>query len=485
MRTLVAAGSLLLAACAHAPTLGFRCPTHGGPAWREVTTEHVTLTTDLGSRDAQKLARELERTRAMVLAAMFRTPPPLPGRIEAVAFRNRTEFAEFALPGAGAYFLVTSEGDGLLVLPGQMGWEARAVLAHEITHHVLAQVFARQPRWFAEGMATFLETLGEEGLGAKATIGEIPRTRRAYARDEIAPLLRDEVPYLVRSQYETSWTLVHWLYTRQPKAFGDLQQRFARAEDPLAAWRAALPEYDPDDPAGLARLDRALREHLTERRIIVREIEVDVTPVVKERVLSPADAHALRVRLWPMRRPSADGSEALRAELDELVAEDPAHPAAVRARGRPGPPARADARGSVAAYPDDWRAHAVLADALVEQEEAAERLAARRRAAELAPTEPRALRALALELVEAGRADEAIGVALQSARLSPSTPVTHLAVATALAAAARCGEIAAPVRRAADVMPERAPLEDRRAVLEIGEELARRCRTGDGAAPAR
>src|SRR5512133_1602503 len=137
-------------ACARAPRRGddFVCPARGGPAWTELTTPHFTVASDLRPAHARRIATELEGIRAWVIAALLPGEGrDIPGRVRVVAFRSTGEFDTFAPPGLRAYFTHDGLGEAVIVMTGEMGGEARLVLAHELAHHALRQVYPRQPRW--------------------------------------------------------------------------------------------------------------------------------------------------------------------------------------------------------------------------------------------------------------------------------------------------------------------------------------------------
>jgi len=73
--------------CATVPA----CPAKGGPAWRELTSEHFVLRTDLQQEAAQMVLRHLEDARAAMLAVVWPRAPELRGRIDAFALASAAE----------------------------------------------------------------------------------------------------------------------------------------------------------------------------------------------------------------------------------------------------------------------------------------------------------------------------------------------------------------------------------------------------------
>jgi tetratricopeptide (TPR) repeat protein len=478
--------ALALGACA-ARTRVFRCPAHGGPAWRELASDHFVVRTDLPAREAASLVGRFERMRAAVAAALPGATPA-PGRVEVIAFRTREEYAPFAPDGAEGYYLRSEGGPPRIVLSADLGEDQRVLLAHELTHHFLAGALLRQPRWFAEGLAVYMESLGDTGGRGLLEIGAPSPARLGWARRWPVPV-KDVLAWDGTAEgrpaldyYAASWLLVHWLSHRRPDAFEDLQRRLAVGERPDGAWAAALPDLDPRREGALAALDAELARYAAgELERHRREVEIPVAVGYFERAVPAAEVHAVRLALWG--HGPKKGVPALRAEVEEALEEDPAHPIALQYRAEldGADPVRL-ARASIAAHPDDPRAWTFLAHALQGKEARGEREAAYRRAVELAPGNAAALHNLAQDLLAQGRSGEALPVARKATQLAPWSPPLLDGYAAALADVGRCAEAIPVQERAIDVLPDRATDAARRA---FGERLARYAQQCRVAAEAR
>jgi hypothetical protein len=362
----------LLSACASTKPHVFVCPAKGGPAWREVTTEHFVLQTDLGSAEAGRLARELEGMRAAVLLALFRSPPPIPGRVRVVAFRHPAEFHLFAPAGARAFFTSSDLSEPLVALPAPYGSAHEAVLAHELAHYVANWVFPRQPRWFAEGIAALVEPLADKGIETRPTVGKITGSRIAGARRrhvDARELLAWDGSATDSGFHDWSAVLVQYLLSQESAGFVELQRRFARAQDPGAAWREVFPQWDPDRPGAIERLDAILRDHVQNGRWTARVVDPKISAESSERPLAAGEVHAIRLALARGEGASEallkEAHRSLIGEIDEALAEDPAHPLALRARTElDGGDARPVARRAAERNPGDVRAWLWLADVL-------------------------------------------------------------------------------------------------------------------------
>jgi tetratricopeptide (TPR) repeat protein len=256
------------------------------------------------------------------------------------------------------------------------------------------------------------------------------------------------------SRYATSWALVHLLLHRRPEAFAAYQARLARGEDPDAAWRAELPEWDPATPGALAALDRTLAAYV---RGPLEGAPHPAPPgadlVGSEQLMPSVEVHALRLALWS--HGPEQGQAALRAEVAEALREDPDHPVALQVEAELAhADARPFARAAVRAHPDDPRAWTFLGSALDAASEQAEREAAYRRAADLAPDNAAALVNLVRALLAGGRSGEALPHARRAAALAPWSPPVLDAYAATLSDLGRCAEAIPIQQRALEVLPE-------------------------------
>jgi tetratricopeptide (TPR) repeat protein len=483
-RLVAALAVLLTSSPTHAGPPKFRCQARGGTAWRELRTEHFLVETDLPSGKARELARELEMMLSAVRHGLFRAPPPMPGTIRVVALRSGEDFDLFAPERADAFYARSRWGEPVIVLPGVFGEVQRIVIAHELTHHVLARGFARQPLWFSEGTATFMETVGSSGPGSTPTMGGVPQWR-----------YRSVFPYhggigavlvakgrLELKQYGLAWALVHFLRNRHPQELGELMLGFARGQDPTIAWREVFPQWDPTTTGGAERLDDAIGRYLKSGRFGYRDVKLPPVTEAVERAMSASEAHAVRLSLpWLNRGKPFRLADRL-PEADEALAEDPANvdALAIVARARP-EEALAAARRAVQLRPGDARAWMHLSERLP-KDDAVGREEALRRAVQVAPESAMALNNLAWELLGSGRSGEALPLARKAALLAPWDAATLDTLAGVHADLGQCDEALTTQRRAIDVLPEAASAENR---LELTERLAqfeRQCRIVPAAA---
>jgi tetratricopeptide (TPR) repeat protein len=268
-------------------------------------------------------------------------------------------------------------------------------------------------------------------------------------------------PGVLAPYYDAAWLLVHYLVNEHPEALSAFEARLAGAEDPDEAFVAAFPQWNPAVPGALDLLDGELDGWARNGRLDAKPVHVESHPSIVVQPLDPAEVHAIRLLLWAGGNPR-EGDEALqRAELDEGLAEDPAHPVLLRQLAtRDGLDPLPLARLSVKGRPGDSRSWTFLAENLP-PEAVAEREAALRRAAELAPRNPLALAALAEMLLEAGRSGEALPPARQAVQLGPFSSDVLDTYAAVVADLGNCPQAMLASRRALDVFPEDGLPEDR------------------------
>ncbi len=109
-----------------------------------------------------------------------------------------------------------------------------------------------QPAWFAEGLATYLETVSYDRSTHQAVLGRPPADHVSWLRGT-GVMIRSERLFAASrpdhddmretmSFYSSSWLLVHYLLNRESERFGDFQRRLARLEEWHDAWQASFGE---------------------------------------------------------------------------------------------------------------------------------------------------------------------------------------------------------------------------------------------------
>jgi tetratricopeptide (TPR) repeat protein len=454
----------------------FKCSARGGPEWREYRSKHFLLDTDLSRDSAALQIKDLERLYAMVLQAMIGEQVELPGRSRVIGFGNQAQFQESGKDYAG-YHTITPLQQSLIVIPvGGLKANPETV-AHELVHHLSWFLFARQPRWFSEGLAQFIQTVASEMIGNEPTmrtgshmvrgathlqggVGVIPQEAR-YALAQTAPVKMKELltwrglegAEAERAYYVQSWLLYHWLWNNRSKGFTEFQGRLSAAEDPSSAWRASFPDFDPLKPGTLESLDKALERYRNSARYVFYRVNGEGDATFVESKLPPAEVHLLLVQLRLIGAKAEERESLLRAELDEALREDPTHPVAIARRAKLeniSPLERL--RSSVSARPNDARGWLFLARALAEAGNQMEAERAYRKAIALDSESADAHNGLAALLAAKGQNKEALPLANRAVDLAPWDPACIDTLAAVAAGLGKCAEALVLQRRAVSLI---------------------------------
>lgn len=442
----------------------------GGP-WREYTSKHFIVDTDAPEARAARLIAALEKLRALELQTLLGEQAEIPGRLRVLAPKSRGQFFDLAGGTLGGFFMQDGVfGDPAMLAPVEGMDEDPELLAHELAHAISLHLFPQQPRWFAEGLAGFVQTLGappKEGempVGSHMVHGRSPahaagavprwfgRFTAAYGQAVSARqvlLWKGAEDRDVPGAYHVwSWMLYHWLWNTRGQPFAAYQKRLSEGEEPAAAWKAAFPDLDPDDAGAMRDLDGALKSYRERGRFAMWTIEVESDAAYAESAFSSADLHlwllAMRLR-WPDEKEAR--SALVRDQVTEALREDPLSAASAGWNTGDGfkPPPVGDLRGLVRQRPAEWRNWLTLA---TYSPDPAEKEAALRKAVALNDANARAQNELAWLLVTSGRAREALPFANRALDLAPWNPSIVDTLAEVAAQLGKCPQALVLDRRA-------------------------------------
>ena len=441
--------------------------------WYLVTTPNFVVHADLDAASAVRAAEALEDARDALVSVAW---PRLdfdnlePTQVYVVATVSALQ-RSFGIGTLGIFY----GGRELRVFLGGKPdqWERRpdprfgatSYLRHELAHQLSSLVYRRQPRWFAEGLAQFLETAVYSKDGTTVAMGApniealtMYRTRPSLSVRQMLDWERARAggrrpPHEFAQFYGLSWLLVHWLYNTRAEAFARFQHALAEGTDPSVAWDAAFPGFD------FEAADRVLEKYSHQGVYTVRTFAVQR----KRRsflavALSPADEHACRALI------ARSASFVDVASREGLLAESRAETLAARALDPDNVEALSvdfegdpldlltRARRAVAAHPNDARAYLLMSRAReAEQPDGPAAEAALRQAVALSPGSSSALNNLAWLLLETGRAAEAMGFAMRAVRSAPWNANVLDTYARALFLSGACERALAIQRQATDV----------------------------------
>lgn len=439
-------------------------PSRGHPwaeGWRELSTPHFRLRTNLEPDEARTEARDLEQLRAALLRTWGDHFDP-PGQVDVTLFASVSQLAAFTgAHSAGFTEWRGSEARMVMALPdlATPDLQGTQVQAHELTHYLSLFVLLRQPRWVAEGFACYFESATLDKAEAQVIFG-MPSPHMIGLLRRFAPLPLSALwgwkggigEENEGALYAASFAWVHYLLNIQTRRFADFQRRLMLAEEPQEAFNESFRGVDR------AALERGLQTYLRSPLPAQTAPFAAVTPTLSERHLPAAQVHALFARLWLRTRGPQLGSERRgygETELRYALAEDPAEleAAELAAELAPRKERLGRVRALAKAHPDRAEAWSDLASVLAAEGGApAERDQALRRSLALRPDDAQTLDLFALAALERNVPSEAVAPAERAAALAPWSAGVLEVYAAALAGVHRCEEASRVEERARDLL---------------------------------
>jgi tetratricopeptide (TPR) repeat protein len=431
-----------------------RCSLAGGETWREYQSAHFVIDAAGWEHDPERLVAAFEDLHAAVLATLVSEPVDIPARVRVVVLPHQRDLADYSgSRNVAGIFWVSPLAEPTILISGDSVETVPQIIAHELTHLVSSYLFPRQPYWFAEGLAQFVEGVaniedGRRWAGTDPASGWIAGSVKLA---HMASLLSGGLgggwgvdPYL------TSWLLYRFLWNERGKQLTAYQRHLMDGKSPSEAWRVAFPEWEIAN-GKVNALDYLLSQHQLNGRGVRWEIKVgNVDRSFTSKPAALGDVHLALLGLRLFQTNSLVQARVRRQALEEALREQPRHPVLsaelARLREMPLLPAL---RAAAEAQPNDGRGWYLLG---VEASDPAERETALRRAVEHWPEGALAQAALATHLARTGRAKEALPVANRAADLAPWQPMTFAALATVAVELGNCKEALALQTTAVEVV---------------------------------
>lgn len=367
-----------------------------GETWMELITPHFRLRTNVYEPVARETISYLEQTRAAMLAVAWDATKGPPGRTDVILFARKSQLARYAR-SISIGETQSERGYARRIVYAQEDHVGMpSIAAHEMAHDLSSWYMPLQPRWLAEGLATFLETVRIDANSKHAIIGGVPSERfpsLLRSRTDTASLLSvsDDAyaPGKFQDFYAQSWLLLHYFIFEQASAFANFQRSVGNLDD----WRIAYDGIFESTVEPGPRLDALLQKHLADRAnwsLFTLEMLVDsVQPSV--RALGQGEVHGLAARLFGRRDP-----EQAQAEVARALELDPSNLDALEVgfyltRDANAEQARSVAARALASHPESSMAWAMAVEAGLKPNDEA----TLRQALSLDPLAPRVLELLA------------------------------------------------------------------------------------------
>ncbi len=308
-----------------------------GPRWVQVKTEHFTVLSDAGDRQARDTAVQLERMAAVFARLLPHATADSGSRIVVLALKNRKGFqalepepylAKNALDLAGL-FMQRQDRSYILLRLDTTGEHPYSTVYHEYVHY-LNRHAEYLPVWLNEGMAEFYENTD---LGVKsARLGEASKDRILFLRqqsliplptlfavDHNSPYYHDENKGSVF--YAESWALTHMLFIEgfqtHTQRLHDYVMYLAKGESSVAAAQHAFGDLKQLQQQLDSYINRGDYSELTmPLENTTDESSLPVQPV------SGADADAIRADVM-MENGRREEAKALIEEVLKTAPENP------------------------------------------------------------------------------------------------------------------------------------------------------------------
>jgi tetratricopeptide (TPR) repeat protein len=431
-----------------------RCSLAGGETWREYQSEHFLIDAAGWDHDPAHLVAVFEDLHAAVLATLVSEPVDIPARVRVVVLPHQRDLADYSgSTSVAGIFWVSPLAEPTILISADSVETVPQIVAHELTHLVSSYLFPRQPYWFAEGLAQFVEGVAKVEDGRRWA-GADPANGWIAGSVKLAPMA-SLLSGLVGGEwgvdpYVTSWVLYRFLWNERSKQLTAYQRHLMDGKSPGEAWRLAFPEWEIAS-GKVNALDYLLTQHQLSGRGVRWEIKAgNVNRSFTSKPAALGDVHLALLGLRLFQTNSLLQTRVRRQALEEALREQPRHPVltAELARLREVPLLPAF-RAAAEAQPKDGRGWYLLG---LEASEPAERETALRRAVEHWPDGALALAALATHLAGTGRAKEALPLANRAADLAPWQPMTFAALATVAVELGNCKQALALQTTAVEIV---------------------------------
>jgi len=234
-------------------------PERGGPAWRELTTPHFVLLTDLSEEAARAEIAELERMERIFIVLSPGTAVPAPTRV--LVFARQVDFNAISPTETTVGFFAGDDrhpGSPIIVLFGSFEEPTRRVLQHELTHRFVAQQIPNPPVWLNEGLAKYFETMSFKF--GKLEIGLAdwhfypgpypPRVEPVPIEDLLEAGYGEFHGPREWEYYSTAWAFVHMLRAKRPgysTHFSEYIHALQSGLDRKEAWRTSFGDVSLHD----------------------------------------------------------------------------------------------------------------------------------------------------------------------------------------------------------------------------------------------
>jgi hypothetical protein len=280
-RSAILLGSLVACGAVRPALTG---PEAGGPAWRELKTEHFVLRTDLDAASAREIIEDFERVEQVFID--LSPGMPIPDTTRVLVFARQLDYDAVAPRASSGFFARDPDHprSPLIVLFGSHQEATLRVLQHELTHRFVAEQIRKPPVWLNEGLASYFETIafanGKLEVGRSDWhfySGPDPESVEPVSIEDL--LHADAKEFYGPRNYEyslTAWAFVHMLRASRPgyaDRFASYMHSLRSGTDAKSAWTASFGEGSLHD------LQVSFNNYITSPYVTVISIPYEPPPV--------------------------------------------------------------------------------------------------------------------------------------------------------------------------------------------------------------
>lgn len=261
----------------------FAAPTAAAKdVWTSVSTRNFTFIGNIGERELQRFALQLEQFQAAFARLFTGAQMRLPAPTRVVIFRNDAAFHPFKPLLDGRPMVVTgfirsaSDLNYIALTADAPGGDPYAVVHHEFVHALIRNNTRRVPLWFGEGLAEYYSTFELAGDGSRVLLGKpIPghvftlRERPLLPLETLLSVDFNSPHYNEGDQkgvfYAQSWALVHYFMQGGERSRRESFVRFVDLVSTGAPVEASLKQAFNID---LPTLEQHLKSYISRRNYL-------------------------------------------------------------------------------------------------------------------------------------------------------------------------------------------------------------------------
>jgi len=169
-------GAIVLAGSSLGCAAPLTCPANGGATWRELTSKHIVLKTDLDEADAREAIAEFE-TLYVSLADVAFDSVGIKERLNVILFARDVDYGQIGPLSTNAYFAHSLPNEiepaPSIVMYGDIDNETRRTFNRGTSYIFITEVLGAVPAWFSDGLSTYYSTIRLQD--GKAFIGAPPQ----------------------------------------------------------------------------------------------------------------------------------------------------------------------------------------------------------------------------------------------------------------------------------------------------------------------